>query len=396
MARALGGPGAPSQNERREPLWSVLGGAPGPPFGRFPEFCWLSGSRSARGWSGMWGSEGVAAGATVMAYVEAPLCAGGEAGAGERAAGKRGKSGSALPASLLLARASASIWRRWAPTPAGPPRTRPPSPTSNRLSPPSFSRPIVEAAGIACDPHQLRQNRDGPAPPRDHGSGRLQLAPGPGARDLELTRERSGAPQPNLPAVREGEGHPTPPSLTSKSFSASSRSGCLNSYPSSCVRCGITRCPPRSTFPNSPPNLRSRTKPGTGTTAGRPERPPQRLREVPVSRRVRRGGVDDAADLLVVERPEQDPDLVVDVDPGDVLLAAGERAADAELEGRSAARPSMPPLGVEDLAGADDRQPHAGRRRPRAPPLPLLHDLGVEALAAGPADSSTTASPRSP
>jgi hypothetical protein len=44
--------------------------------------------------------------------------------------------------------------------------------------------------------------------------------------------------------------------------------------------------------------------------------PAQRLREVLVVRRVRGAGVDGAADVLVVEGPEQDPDLVVDVNPG--------------------------------------------------------------------------------
>src|SRR4051794_6597311 len=61
------------------------------------------------------------------------------------------------------------------------------------------------------------------------------------------------------------------------------------------------------------------------------DRPAERLRELLVSHRFGRSGVDGAAHLLVVQRPKQDPDLVLEVDPGEVHLAAGERAADAEL-----------------------------------------------------------------
>ena len=104
----------------------------------------------------------------------------------------------------------------------------------------------------------------------------------------------------------------------------------------------------------------------------------------------------DAAHALVVERPEQDPDLVVDVDPGDVLGAARERAADAELERASAAAARKPPLGSSTWPVRTIDQAHAGALDLARRLLPLAHDLGVEALAGRRLDSSTIASPRSP
>src|SRR6476646_12092301 len=69
-------------------------------------------------------------------------------------------------------------------------------------------------------------------------------------------------------------------------------------------------------------------QPGNWDYSRPPQRFAQRLREDLVRNRIRRGRVDDAADLLVLERPEQDADLVGDVDPGDVLATTGQRSAD--------------------------------------------------------------------
>ena len=127
--------------------------------------------------------------------------------------------------------------------------------------------------------------------------------------------------------------------------------------------------PASSTAPNSLPNLRSRTKPGTGITAGRPSARPSAFEK---SRFVTGFGavaLTTPLTFVVVERPEQDPDLVLDVDPGDVLVAAGQRPADAELERRQQLA-QQAAVGVEDVAGADDHQPHAVRLDLARPPSP--------------------------
>jgi hypothetical protein len=71
---------------------------------------------------------------------------------------------------------------------------------------------------------------------------------------------------------------------------------------------------------------------------GEERRPLQHLaeqfRDRPVSHRVGRGGVDWARDVNRVKSPEDQGDLVIDVDPGHVWIAAGEGASAAELEDR--------------------------------------------------------------
>ena len=67
------------------------------------------------------------------------------------------------------------------------------------------------------------------------------------------------------------------------------------------------------------------------------------------------------------------------MDPGHVLAAAGERPADAEPErGEDGAEEAI--VGVEDVAGADDDEPDAGRLDLAGRLFPLAHDLGVVAL----------------
>src|SRR5690606_36454603 len=68
------------------------------------------------------------------------------------------------------------------------------------------------------------------------------------------------------------------------------------------------------------------------------------------------------------------------VNPGDVLAAAGDRAAEAEPEGEQQLL-EQAAAGVEDVPGAQDRQPHPGRLDLARRPLPLARDLGVEAVA---------------
>ena len=150
-----------------------------------------------------------------------------------------------------------------------------------------------------------------------------------------------------------------------------------------------------STAPNSLPYIRSSAKPGTGIDAGRSSARPSAFESSRLVTGLGAVELIDAAHLLVVERPEQDPDLVLDVDPGDVLVAAGERAADAELERRQQLAEEAA-VGVEDVAGADDRPGARRSPRPRAPPLSHSRTTSASKPSPGAAASSTIASPRSP
>src|SRR5207244_1812444 len=110
---------------------------------------------------------------------------------------------------------------------------------------------------------------------------------------------------------------------------------------------------------------------------GAPQHASERLRELPVGDRVGRGRVVGAGRLVGVHPPEQQADLVVDVDPGHVLATARERTADPELEGEQELL-EQPVLGIEHQPGAGhhDADPDLlGLARGR---LPRDADLGVE------------------
>ena len=110
------------------------------------------------------------------------------------------------------------------------------------------------------------------------------------------------------------------------------------------------------------------------------QRAAERLGEVLVGDRLGRGAVDRRHSSVAVERREVDADEVVDVDPRQVLVAAGDRAADAGLEGRQH-RLQRAAVLVEHDAGADvhDAQAELGRRVRLA--LPGDADLGEEVVA---------------
>lgn len=73
---------------------------------------------------------------------------------------------------------------------------------------------------------------------------------------------------------------------------------------------------------------------GAGKNAGRFSTLPSNFENVRLVTGVGRGGVDWARDVNRVKSPEDQGDLVIDVDPGHVLIAAGEGASAAELEDR--------------------------------------------------------------
>ena len=140
---------------------SVLGGAPGPlrlAQAALAVACALLVAASL----GCGGGGGVAEGATVTAYVAAPLCAAAKQELASAGWARRGASGAGcLPARRPRGEAS-STWRRSAPTLGEPPRTRPrsayleaPDPAASR-----FAHPILETAEIASD------LCDAPAQPR--------------------------------------------------------------------------------------------------------------------------------------------------------------------------------------------------------------------------------------
>jgi hypothetical protein len=79
-------------------------------------------------------------------------------------------------------------------------------------------------------------------------------------------------------------------------------------------------------------------------------------------------------------RPEDQPDLVVDVDPGHVLVAARDRPSDPELEGDEHLLQHAA-LGVEQKAAAVDHEADAGSLDLPRGRLPLDGDLGAESLA---------------
>ena len=92
----------------------------------------------------------------------------------------------------------------------------------------------------------------------------------------------------------------------------------------------MTRWLPRTSSANSP-----RTKPEGGGRGGDDVRPVEPRRDRRGDRglpeRVRADDIDRASDLGVVDEPRQGPDLVVQRDPGPVLLPLTRSARPAEL-----------------------------------------------------------------
>jgi len=148
LARALGAPGAPSQNERREPLWSVLGGGTRPSRVLPKVLLAMAFGGLLTAGAGCGESEGIAAGATVTAYVEAPLCA----GAKRELAREGGRAGDVRVHAVCLPSVARGERTDLARVGANARRATEDSATVGYLEPPtipSFSRPIVEAASIA-------------------------------------------------------------------------------------------------------------------------------------------------------------------------------------------------------------------------------------------------------
>src|SRR4051794_269611 len=112
---------------------------------------------------------------------------------------------------------------------------------------------------------------------------------------------------------------------------------------------------------------------------GAVERPAERLGELAVGDGIGSCRVDRPGDLVVVQRPEQEADLVVDVDPGHELLAARDRAADPELERKEELLEQASVLGHHE-AGSDDDDARHGPLRLALGALPVDGKLGGVAL----------------
>jgi len=144
----LGGSGDPSQNERQEPLWSVLGGVTRPSRA-LPKvlLAVVIGALSLAG-AGCGEGEGVAAGATVTAYVEAPLCPRAE----RELAREGGRAGDVRVRAVCLESIEDGKRLDLAAAGANARRATEDSAAVGYLElprTPSFSRPILEAANVA-------------------------------------------------------------------------------------------------------------------------------------------------------------------------------------------------------------------------------------------------------
>jgi hypothetical protein len=106
----------------------------------------------------------------------------------------------------------------------------------------------------------------------------------------------------------------------------------------------------------------------------------QRLGELAVGDRVRGGRVDDAPDAVVVQGPEEEPDHVLEMDPGHELLAAGDWPADAELERQQQWLEEAAVLG-QHQAGPEDHHPVEDILGPALGRLPVDRNLSGEPLA---------------
>jgi hypothetical protein len=149
LGRALGGTGDPSQNERREPLWSVLGGVTRPSLQALSKLLLVAAvSVLLAAGVGCGEGEGVSSGATVAAYVEAPLCA----GAKRELASEGAHAGDVQVKAVCLSKTRDGKQLDLAAIGVNARRATEDSTTVAYLEPPStpsFSRPIIEAANIA-------------------------------------------------------------------------------------------------------------------------------------------------------------------------------------------------------------------------------------------------------
>ena len=99
----------------------------------------------------------------------------------------------------------------------------------------------------------------------------------------------------------------------------------------SSARRGTARCPPATTSPSSSPNLAFSASFGSGRIAGRPSTRPSVFENSRFVTGFGAVGVVDAATRRSVSRAQiSSRTSSCDMDPGHVLVAAGDRAADAQ------------------------------------------------------------------
>ena len=142
---------------------------------------------------------------------------------------------------------------------------------------------------------------------------------------------------------------------------------------------GRTRCPSSSTSAISPSASRS-AKAGTGTTAGRPRQRASVGREFGVGDRLRRDGVDRAADIVVRQREQHQLDQVVAMDPAHPLLARPDAAAEPGAKHRQHAR-ERAAVALEHDTDAEHDGAHAERLRRDGLAFPRSADFGEEVAA---------------
>ena len=156
--------------------------------------------------------------------------------------------------------------------------------------------------------------------------------------------------------------------------------------------CRHTRAPPVTISAISPYSRRSASA-GTGAIAGRRSARPsawEKSRLVTGSGAVR---VERPAPALVARARRAASREVVDVDPGDVLAPAGDRAADAQAKRRQHLR-ERAAAGVEHDAGARLRDPHARARRHLRASASHATQTCARKSPPGAAPSSSGSSPR--
>ena len=318
-----GGAGDPSRNARPEPLLSVRGGVTRPSL-RLAQGRGCGRVRAARGvlMAGCGGGEGVASGCDRDCLRAKRRCA------RRRSKSLRGKVGelesagqaACLP-SARAERRSSDLATRRRERPQRGPRTRPRSPT--------WKRRTRGDSLLAPDPRRTPRSRWIAGKLR--ASRRWRTC----SSSSKLALDSAPVAARRIAAVGEASGGALRASSLLRVRSRSAQSASSHVPVPELVpevqrpALGITRWPPLRTTPNSLPNIRSSDEPGNRHHRGPAQRSAERLREVLVGHRVGRGRVDDAADLSLSSAQSRMPDLVVDVDPGDVLVAAGQRSADA-------------------------------------------------------------------
>ena len=170
-------------------------------------------------------------------------------------------------------------------------------------------------------------------------------------------------------------------------------SGCWKAYPASSRRRGSTWALASSSPDISPSATRSA---GAGTCSTEPgrrspeyrqaehgraaERRVQRLGELGVRHRMRRGQVQRARDVRPVEQEAHRPDLVGERDPAHVLAAGPERYAESELEDGHQPAQRAAACG-KDEAGAQVRGPDPRGPRRVCRLLPVPDEVGQESRA---------------